>query len=50
VGIQSSLNSLVKRGLVGKGQRDKAFENKAGAGVKPYTTYFITDEGRAYNA
>lgn len=48
VGVQGTLNSLVKRGLVGKGQREKEFNNKAGSGVKPYTTYFITDEGRAY--
>lgn len=50
VGVQGTLNSLVKRELVGKGQREKAFSNKAGAGVKPYTTYYITDAGRAYNA
>lgn len=50
VGIQGTLNSLVKRELVGKGQREKEFSNKAGSGVKPYTTYFITDAGRAYEA
>lgn len=48
VGIQGTLNSLVKRELVGKGSREKEFSNKAGSGVKPYTTYFITDAGRAY--
>ena len=48
VGIQGTLNSLVKRDLVAKGSREKAFTNKAGSGVKPYTTYFITDEGRAH--
>lgn len=46
VGVQGILNSLVKRGYVAKGQRDKEFSNKAGSGVKPYTTYYITDEGR----
>jgi len=50
VGVQGTLNSLVKRELVGKGQREKEFSNKAGSGVKPYTTYFITDAGRAYEA
>lgn len=50
VGVQGTLNSLVKRELVAKGQRDKEFTNKAGSGVKPYTTYFITDAGRAYEA
>jgi DNA-binding MarR family transcriptional regulator len=50
VGIQGTLNSLVKRELVGKGSREKEFSNKAGSGVKPYTTYFITDAGRAYEA
>lgn len=50
VGVQGTLNSLVKRELVGKGKRDKEFSNKAGSGVKPYTTYFITDAGRAFQA
>ena len=50
VGIQGTLNSLVKREFVGKGSKEKAFSNKAGTGVKPYTTYHITDAGRAYNA
>ena len=50
VGVQGTLNSLVKREFVGKGQREKEFSNKAGSGVKPYTTYHITDAGRAYNA
>ena len=50
VGVLGTLNSLVKRELVGKGQREKEFSNKAGSGVKPYTTYHITDAGRAYEA
>ena len=50
VGIQGTLNSLVKRELVAKGQREKEFSNKAGSGVKPYTTYYITDAGRAFEA
>lgn len=50
VGVQGVLNGLVKRELVAKGQREKEFENKAGKGVKPYTTYFITDKGRELNA
>ena len=50
VGIASTLESLAKRELIGKGKRDKEFNNKAGAGVKPYTTYYITDAGRAYEA
>lgn len=47
VGIQGILNSLVKRELVAKGSREKEFSNKSGTGVKPYTTYYITDAGRA---
>ena len=50
VGVQGTLNSLVKRELVGKGQREKEFSNKSGTGVKPYTTYHITDAGRVYEA
>lgn len=50
VGVQGTLNSLVKRELVSKGSRDKEFSNKAGSGVKPYTTYFINDAGRAFEA
>lgn len=50
VGVQGTLNSLVKRDLVAKGSREKEFSNKAGSGVKPYTTYFITDAGRAFEA
>ena len=46
VGVQGTLNSLVKRELVAKGSREKEFSNKAGSGVKPYTTYYITDAGR----
>lgn len=50
VGIQGTLNSLVKRELVAKGSREKEFTNKAGSGVKPYTTYYLTDAGRAFEA
>lgn len=48
-GIHGVMNSLVKSGFVAKGSRDKDFVSKDGTkGTKPYTTYYITDEGRAY--
>lgn len=50
VGVQGTLNSLVKRELVAKGSREKEFSNKSGTGVKPYTTYHITDAGRSFEA
>lgn len=50
-GIHGVMNSLVKKGLVTKGSRDAEFVAKDGTkGVKPYTTYFLTDAGRAFEA
>ena len=44
------MNSLVKYGLVGKGSREAEFVSKDGKkGTKPYTTYHLTEEGRAFN-
>jgi hypothetical protein len=42
------MTSLVKYGFVGKGSKEAEFTSKDGktSGVKPYTTYFITDAGR----
>ena len=46
-GIHGVMNSLVKYGFVGKGSKEAPFTSKDGkSGVKPYTTYFITDAGR----
>lgn len=48
-GIHGVMNSLVKNGLVAKGQREHEFTSKDGKkGVKPYTTYYVTDAGRAF--
>lgn len=48
-GIHGVMNSLVKNGLVGKGQREHEFTSKDGKkGSKPYTTYYVTDAGRAF--
>lgn len=50
-GIHGVLNALVKAGLVAKGSREAAFEAKDGTkGVKPYTTYYLTEAGREYRA
>ena len=49
-GIHGVMNSLVKYGLVGKGSREAEFVSKDGKkGTKPYTTYHLTEEGRAFN-
>lgn len=50
-GIHGVMNSLVKSGLVAKGSREAEFTSKDGRhGVKPYTTYYLTDEGRSFQA
>ena len=49
-GIHGIMNSLVKNGLVTKGSREAEFVSKAGTkGTKPYTTYYLTDAGRAFS-
>ena len=47
-GIHGVMTSLVKYGFVAKGSKEAPFTSKDGksSGVKPYTTYFITDAGR----
>jgi predicted ArsR family transcriptional regulator len=50
-GIHGVMNSLVKNELVAKGSREAAYTDKAGkTGTKPYTTYHLTDAGRAFGA
>ena len=47
-GIHGVMNSLVKNGLVQKGKREAEFVSKDGKkGVKDYTTYSLTEDGRA---
>lgn len=49
-GIHGIMNSLVKNGLVAKGSREAEFVSKDGKkGTKPYTTYHLTEEGRAFD-
>ena len=48
-GIHGVMNSLVKNGLVAKGSKEAEFVSKDGKkGTKPYTTYYLTEEGRAF--
>lgn len=48
-GIHGVMNSLVKNGLVAKGSREGSFVSKDGKkGTKPYTTYYLTEAGRAF--
>ena len=48
-GIHGVMNVLVKIGLVGKGSKEGEYVSKSGArGVKPYTTYHLTDAGREF--
>lgn len=50
-GIHGVMNSLVKNALVGKGTREGKGTDKDGNEiVKTYTTYFLTDAGRAFQA
>lgn len=49
-GIHGVMNSLVKYELVAKGSKDKEYTGKNGSGVKPYTTYCLTEAGRAFQA
>lgn len=51
-GIHGVLNSLVKKGLVAKGEPViRAFTNKAGLTEdKPYVTYYVTEAGADFVA
>ena len=48
-GIHGVMNVLVKVGLVAKGSKEGEFVAKNGTkGVKPYTTYNLTEAGREF--